>query len=103
MCTTSRGIAHLLGLLEGIREACRLPVPSPQVARAKRAQIEAPRRHHHIQGVGVLELRPLEARDNVEALARLALSQRQAHGFGVAGNYDLHEAGQAVAPVHRGS
>ena len=102
----SRG-AHLLGLLEGISEAARLLVGrAPQVARAKRALIEAARLHHHvhglIHGLGVLfrvaDL-PGEARGDVEALARRALRQRQAHCGDVAASDDLHEQVQAVAPV----
>ena len=95
-----QGGAHLFGLLEGIREAARLLVGrAPQVARAKRALVEAARLHHQVHGIGVLELPPGEARGDVEALARLALRQRQAHGFDAAGSDDLHEQVQAVAPV----
>eukprot|EP00964_Phaeocystis_antarctica_P002204 scaffold1145_cov66-Phaeocystis_antarctica.AAC.3 len=52
-----------------------------------------------VHGIGVLELPPGEARGDVEALARLALRKRQAHGFDAAGCDDLHEQVQAVAPV----
>ena len=96
--------AHLLGLLEGIREAARLLVGcAPQVARAKRALVEAARLHQHVHGLDMIdapELRPAEARNDAEALARVALRQWKAHCGDALGSDYLHEQGQAVAPVH---